>query len=80
MVHDTWVIHGHKTERITCDITEMPTVVAKLVDYGISVRVYNLYNDDGGISDNVRINVDAERDEIDRALARTPMWYPVTLS
>jgi len=70
--------HPFLTKLVKCD--EMPNVVAKLSDYGLHVVVTNQFDDEGVITDYFIVQAKCTQPQWDNAMARTPMWFPVTLA
>lgn len=61
-------------------ISEMPLIVAKLVDYGINVHITQEYDNQGSVTDYIIIYADCCRGKWQRAIGRTPKWFPISLS
>jgi hypothetical protein len=55
-------------------ITEMPLVVAKLVDYGFNIWITNQH-EKGSVTDFVTVKADCTMEQWYDALERVPLWF-----
>jgi len=59
-------------------MVELPMIAAKLADSGINFSVVSMF-EHGEITDDVEIVANCSDAQWTLAMARVPMWFPVTL-